>query len=159
MKDQEVFNDILTRAYRRMHRYTCAEASLQALLELWKLPLEENSWATAGYLGAITSGSTTCGLLIGSTVAIGYRCGQGIEGIPEENEDERQKAIHAVSELYSVFLDKFDSTDCKTLNQVDFRRGEEITDWMIAKGWKKTCDRFLNFTINKCVMMVEEGKL
>ena len=113
MKDQDVFNEILTQAYRRMHRYTCAEASLQALLTLWNLPLEEYSWATSGYLGAILSGETTCGLLIGSTIAIGFRCGQGKREIPEKCEDERNKAIQAVGDLYNDFLEGFGSTKCK----------------------------------------------
>ena len=53
MKEQDVLDEILTRAYKRMHRYTCAEASLQALLNLWDLAKEGHSWATAGYQGAI----------------------------------------------------------------------------------------------------------
>ena len=43
MNVQNNFDDILTRAYKRMHRYTCGEASLQALLELWDLPVNTNS--------------------------------------------------------------------------------------------------------------------
>lgn len=159
MDEQMKNDDILTRAYKRMHRYTCGEASLQALLELWDLPLETNSWGTAGYLGAIGSGNTTCGLLIGSSIAIGLKCGHGNQGIPEQNNDDREKAIQAVNELYNEFLTKFGSTDCQTLNKVDFRKGEEITEWMIQKGWKQTCDIFLNFTIKKCQSMVEDGKL
>ncbi|UCE14226.1 MAG: C_GCAxxG_C_C family protein [Candidatus Heimdallarchaeota archaeon] len=159
MSEQKNFNDILTRAYKRMHRYTCGEASLQALLELWDLPVDTNSWATAGYLGAIGSGNTTCGLLIGSSIGIGLRCGHGIQGTPEQNEDARQKAIQAVNELYNEFLTEFGSTDCKTLNKVDFREGEEISEWMIQKGWKQTCDVFLNFTMRKCLSMGKDGKL
>jgi len=49
MKEQDVVDEVLTQAYKRMHRYTCAEASLQALLTLWDLPKEGYSWATAGY--------------------------------------------------------------------------------------------------------------
>ncbi|MHA1996260.1 MAG: C-GCAxxG-C-C family protein [Candidatus Hodarchaeales archaeon] len=158
MENQEEFENILTKAYKRMHRYTCGEASLQALLELWGLPNEMASWSTSGYLGAIGSGSTTCGLLIGSTIGIGLQCGRNIGGIPEENEDEREKAIQAVNELYNGFLEKFGSTDCKTLNKVDFRKGEEITEWMIQRGWKQTCDIFLNYTMRKCSSMMEEGK-
>ncbi|MFX0014799.1 MAG: C-GCAxxG-C-C family protein [Promethearchaeota archaeon] len=159
MIKQKKFDDILTRAYKRMHRYTCAEASLQALLELWDLPIDSYSWATAGYLGAIGSGNTTCGLLIGSSIAIGFQCGQEMQGVPEENEDAREKAIQTINEVYSEFLEKFGSTDCKTINKVDFRNGEEISKWMTQKGWKQTCDLFLNFTMRKCLSMMEDGKL
>ncbi len=155
---EDEFEEILTQAYKRMHRYSCAEASLQALMALWKLP-EQYSWATAGYLGAITSGQTSCGLLIGSSIAIGFRSGQKVKGIPELNERERSRAIHAVNELYSEFLKKFQSSDCKTLSEVDFVKPEEIAQWTISKGWKKTCDIYLHFVINKCAQMAEMGIL
>ncbi|MFX0116249.1 MAG: C-GCAxxG-C-C family protein [Candidatus Hodarchaeota archaeon] len=142
-----------------MHRYTCAEASLQALLALWELPLNDFSWATAGYSGAILSGDTTCGLLIGSSIAINLRCGQGKASIPEDHEEDRQKAIQAVGELYTDFIKKFGSTQCKTLTQVDFSKGEELVDYIIHKKWKQTCDGFLNFAFRKCATMAKEGKI
>ncbi|MFX0124835.1 MAG: C-GCAxxG-C-C family (seleno)protein [Candidatus Hodarchaeota archaeon] len=159
MTDQETFNDILTQAYKRMHRYTCAEASLQALLSLWNLPLEEYSWATGGYLGAIMSGKTTCGLLIGSSAAIGFRCGQEKKGVPEKYEEERNMAVQAVGELYSDFLEEFGSTKCKELSRTDFSKGEEIGQYITTKGWKQTCDTFLKHVLEKCKSMAEEGKV
>lgn len=156
MNQQDKFEEILTQAYKRMHRYTCAEASLQALMALWNLP-KQYSWATAGYLGAISSGQTSCGLLIGSSVAIGFRIGQEVEGIPEANDRERSRAIQAVNALYSQFLEKFGSSDCKTLSEVDFLKSEEIAKWTMSRGWKKTCDVYLHFVINKCAQMAQEG--
>ncbi len=155
----ERFDEILTQAYKRMHRYSCAEASLQALQTFWNLPLENYSWATAGYLGAITSGKTTCGLLIGSSVAIGLRCGQGKEGIPEKHEDEREKAILAVNELYRDFLEQFENTDCYSLCHYDLSKGEEVVNYIAKKGWKGTCDDFLKFIIEKCLQLEEDGKI
>jgi len=151
MKEQDYIDTVLTEAYRRMHRYTCAEASLQALLTLWNLPKEDCSWATAGYLGAILSDHTTCGVLIGSSIAIGVRCGQGKIGIPEEHEAERAKAIKEVNNLYKDFMKEFGSTDCRTLNQLDFSNSEKFAQWTVSKGWKKTCDVFLDFAIKKCI--------
>ncbi len=90
---------------------------------------------------------------------MGLRSGQELKGIPEENDDARQTTINAVVELYDAFLEKFGTTNCKTLNQVDFRDGEQLTDWMIQKGWKKTCDIFLDFTMRKCTALTEEGKI
>jgi hypothetical protein len=159
MVPTNVFDEILTQAYKRMHRYTCAEASLQALLSQWNLPVEEYSWATGGYLGAIMSGDTTCGLLIGSSIAIGFRCGQGKNKIPENCEDERNRAIQAVGELYNDFLEEFSSTKCKDLCQTDFSKGEEINQYIATKGWKQTCDVFLAHVLRKCKSMAEEGKI
>ena len=153
MKDQETFDTILTNAltnaFRRMHRYTWAEASLQGLQALWDPPIDGYSWATAGYMGAISSGHTTCGLLIGSSIAIGLLCCQGKQGIPEENESERNRAVKAVGELYSEFLSEFGSTDCKELSQVDFSKSDEVIGYIQNKGWKKTCDIYLQFVLNR----------
>jgi hypothetical protein len=160
MKEQAVLDDILTQSYKRMHRYSCAEASLQALLALWDMPKEGYSWATAGYEGAILSGQTTCGLLIGSSIAISLRCGQGKKEIPEEHETERGKAILLINDLYNDFLKKFGSTECKTLNEgTDFSNPDETADWAINKKYKQTCDVFLKFVFEKCVKMAEEEKI
>ncbi|MFW9907157.1 MAG: C-GCAxxG-C-C family (seleno)protein [Candidatus Thorarchaeota archaeon] len=154
----EQFDETLTQAYKRMHRYTCAEASLQALLNLWDLKNPELSWATAGYLGAILSGETTCGLLIGSSVAIGLRCGQGMSSIPEDNPEKRGAAIEAVTELYTDFKDKFSSTTCKTLSKVDFSDGDQLGEYIVEKKWKSTCDLFLDYVLRKVASMAESGK-
>ena len=132
---------------------------MQGLQALWDLPPKGYSWATAVYMGAILSGQTTCGLLIGSSIAIGLRCGQGREGIPEKHEQERNKAIHAVYELYSDFLKEFGSTDCKTLCNCDWSNPEELNRYIQNKGWKNTCDIFLKFVVNKCIELAEKEKL
>jgi len=132
---------------------------LQGLQAMWDLPPKGYSWATAGYMGAISSGQTTCGLLIGSSIAIGLRYGQGKEGIPEEHEQERNKATHAVCELYSDFLKEFGSTDCKKLSHCDFSNPEELNRYIQNKGWKNTCDIFLKFVVNKCIELAEKEKL
>ncbi len=151
MKEEKDVEEIVKQAYRRMHRYTCAEASLQALLDIWELPKENISWATAGYLGAILSGHTTCGVLIGSSIAIGIRHGRGKKGIPEESEAERTAAITEVNNLYKEFINEFGSTDCKTINHLDFTNSEAFAKWTVSKGWKKTCDAFLDFVIRKYI--------
>ena len=132
---------------------------MQGLQALWDLPLKGYTWATAGYMGAILSGQTTCGLLIGSSIAIGLRSGQGKEGIPEAHEQERSKTIHAVGELYSDFLKEFGSTDCKTLSNCDWSNPEELNRYIQNKGWKNTCDIFLKFVIHKCIEMADKGTI
>lgn len=158
MNNPESINEIMTAAFKRMHRYTCAEASLQALLELWGLPIKGNSWATAGYSGAILSGKTTCGLLIGGTNAIGLRYGLEKDSRPEEEAEARGKAIEAVNALFKAFIEKFGATDCKTLCKVDYQDPDQIAGWIQSKGWKSTCDVFLDFVINKCRSIMDGKK-
>ena len=126
---------------------------MQGLQAAWELPLKGYSWATGGYMGAIFSGQTVCGLLIGSSIAIGLRYGQGKEGVPEEHEEDRERAIQAVGELYRDFLQEFGSTDCKTLSKCDWSNSEDVKRWVQEKGWKSTCDVYLKFAMNKCVEM------
>ncbi len=159
MKDKEEFDNIFTKAFKRMHRYTCAEASLQCLLEMWDLPNEKLSWATGGYMGAISSGSTTCGLLIGSTIAIGFRCGRETNNIPELNTNERSRAIKAVKKLYEEFLKEFKETECKKLLKYDFSNPKEAVEYAQKKVYKSTCDLFLEFVIDKCNEMVENQEI
>jgi hypothetical protein len=85
-------------------------------------------------LGAISSGQATCGLLIGSSVALGLRCGQEMDGVPEEHEGERNRAIQAVAELYRDFLKEFHRTDCKTLSHCDFSDSKNLQQWVQDKG-------------------------
>ena len=126
---------------------------------MWDLPLKGYSWATGGYVGAVLTGQTTCGLLIGSSVAIGLRCGQGMDGVPEEHEDDRISAIIAIGDLYRDFRKEFDRTDCKTLSHCDFSDSTDLEQWIQDKGWKSTCDVYLKFVMNKCIEMAEEGKV
>jgi len=132
---------------------------LQGLQAIWSLPTEGYSWAAAGYMGAIASGQTTCGLLIGSGVAIGLRCGQGKKGIPEKNETERNRAIGAVGHLYQEFLKEFGSSDCRTLIQCDFSDPNDRGRYIQDKVWKETCDVFLQFVMNKCADMAASGRI
>ena len=110
-------------------------------------------------MGAILSGQTTCGLFIGSSVAIGFRCGQGKEGVPEEHEADRNRAIQTVEELYKDFLKEFGSVDCKTLSHCDFSDSKDFQQWVQYKGWKSTCDVYLKSVLNKCIEMAEAGKV
>ncbi len=105
------------------------------------------------------SGKTTCGLLIGSTIAIGLRCGEGKDGIPEEHQIERDKAINGVRRLYADFLKEFGSTDCQPLSHCDFSNPEDLSRYVQDKGWKNTCDIFLKFVMNKCTQMAEQKKI
>jgi hypothetical protein len=105
------------------------------------------------------SGETTCGLLIGSSVAIGLKCGLGKKSIPEEHPEDRGTAIEIVSELYNDFKEKFGSTSCKALCGVDFSDGDQLGAYIVEQKWKSTCDIFLDYPIRKLSKMNEDGKL
>lgn len=131
---------------------------MQGLQDLWGLPKDGYSWATAGYMGAISSGASTCGLLIGTGTAIGLRCGRGLQGLPEEHQEARQRANQEVNELYQSFIRKFGAADCRTLSGCDFSRPEDVQKYVQDKVWKETCDVYLRFVMTKCLEMAEAEK-
>jgi hypothetical protein len=108
-------------------------------------------------MGSIMSGKTVCGTLIGATTAIGLKCGEGKVGTPEENESERARAIETVEKLYRDFIDEFGSTDCATLCNCDFTNDDDVMAYIRNKGWKESCDHFLQFVLKSCAMMSERG--
>ena len=105
-------------------------------------------------MGAISSGQTTCCLLIGSSVANGFQCGQGKEGVPQEHEVDRNRTIDVVGELYRDFLKEFGSTECKVLCHSDFSNPEDVNQYIQKKVWKNSCDVFLDFVIKKCIKLL-----
>lgn len=126
---------------------------------MWNLPSEWYSWATAGYGGAIGSGQTTCGLLIGSSIAIGFRYGQGKDGIPNEFMEERKKANEAVGMLYEDFLKEYGSTHCQTLTGVDWSKPEDRERFRRDNIARTKCHIFLNFVMNRFIEITKEGKI
>lgn len=124
---------------------------MQGLREIWNLPRVDYTWAAAGYRGAIRSGNTTCGLLIGSSIAIGLRHGQGKEGVPMEDEETREQAIREVNELYRSFIDQFGNTLCSGLINCDLGTPEGQARYIEQKIYKDTCFNFFKFIMNRFI--------
>ncbi|MBA4367456.1 MAG: hypothetical protein C0403_07435 [Desulfobacterium sp.] len=157
--DNHSLDKIMTAAFLRTHRYSCAEATLQALQTIWDLPCTDNSWATAGFFGALCSGKSNCGLLVGTSVAIGLKCGQGLVGNPEENGPYRDKAIRAVDKLCKDFINEFGHADCKTVSGCDWSKPADVNRYVTEKIYKKICDPALSFVIDKCIAMEDDDNI
>ena len=113
-------------------------------------------WATAGYMGAIGSGQTTCGLLIGSMVAISLRHGQGKDCIPMADQTARGNAVKEVNALYRDFLKQFGASDCQVLTSVDFSKREDSVRYMEEKIYQTTCFKFFNFVMDRFVRIEQK---
>jgi hypothetical protein len=129
---------------------------LQGLQEIWDID-KEHSWAAAGYLGAINSGQTTCGLLIGSSIAIGLRNGKEQNCLPIENKTLRDKAIKEVNKLYNDFINKFKSTNCKKLTSCDFSKPEDLTKYTEKEIYKEKCFVFFKFVMNRFIEIEKQN--
>ncbi len=148
MQNQEQFEEILAKSFKRMHSSTCAEASLEGLLELWGIDPSQYAWAMAGYSGAIQSGTTTCGLIIGTSCALGFRNKRNLQGGPETNAKERKSAIKEVKRFYKAFLKEFGGTECKQLCGCDFSKPAGVARYISSKAWKTSCDQFFKFVMD-----------
>jgi len=109
------------------------------------------SWATAGYLGAINSGQTTCGLLIGSSIAIGLRHGKEKKCTPTEDEECRNRAVQEVNSLYMDFIHQFNTTLCKELIHCDFSNPVDAAKYIEKEVYKDKCFVFFNFVMNRFI--------
>ena len=109
----------------------------------------------AGYGGAISSGCTTCGFLIGTTIAIGLRVGRDKEHTPQEDLKNRAFAIMDVNDLYDDFIGEFGSTTCNILTGCDLSKEDDFKRFFEEEIPEKRCAKFMMFIMKR---LVEEKK-
>jgi len=108
-------------------------------------------WATAGYMGAINSGKTICGVLFGGSIYIGFLNGANSTGAPEIKDERRLNAIKSVNELFNGFTHRFGETDCTTLTGCDWSKKEDIKRYFKDEIYKNTCFRQFEYVVEKCI--------
>jgi hypothetical protein len=84
-------------------------------------------WATAGYMGAINSGKTICGILFGGSIYIGFLNGIDSTDAPKLKDKRRLNAIKSVNELFNGFINRFAETDCNALTGCDWSKKDDIS--------------------------------
>lgn len=108
-------------------------------------------WAAAGYMGAINSGKTICGVLFGACVFMGFLNGTSAVGAPELKDERRMNAIKSVNNLFNGFIDRFGKTDCASLTSCDWSKKEDIERYFKEEIYKNTCYRQFEFVVEKCI--------
>ena len=108
-------------------------------------------WATAGYMGAINSGRTICGVLFGGSIYIGFLNGIDSTDAPKLKDKRRMNAIKSVNELFNGFTNQFGKTDCTTLTGCDWSKPEDIKRYFKDEVYKDTCFRQFEYVIEKCI--------
>jgi hypothetical protein len=108
-------------------------------------------WATAGYMGAIDSGKTICGILFGGSIYLGFLNGKDATDAPELKDKRRLNAIKSVNELFKGFINQFGESDCKTLTGCDWSKKEDIKRYFKDQIYKDTCYRQFEYVVEKCI--------
>jgi hypothetical protein len=108
-------------------------------------------WAAAGYMGAINSGKTICGVLFGASIYLGYRNGADSAAAPQPKDGKRLAAIKSVKELFNGFINRFGETDCSALTGCDWSKKEDIKRYYKTEIYKDTCFRQFEYALEKCL--------
>ena len=108
-------------------------------------------WATAGYMGAINSGKTICGILFGASIYLGFLNGIDSTDEPKLKDEKRLSAIKSVNELFNGFITRFAETECKALTGCDWSKKDDIKRYFKDKVYEDTCYRQFEYVIEKCL--------
>ena len=109
-------------------------------------------WAAAGYMGAINSGKTICGILFGAAIYLGFANGRNSTTAPTLKDEGRLQAVKSVNNLFNGFISQFGETDCKALTGCDWSKEDDIKRYFKEEIYKNTCFRQFKFVIEKCLL-------
>jgi hypothetical protein len=108
-------------------------------------------WATVGYMGAVNSGKTICGILFGASIYLGFLNAKDSTDAPKLKDKRRLNAIKAVNELFNGFINQFGESDCKTLTGCDWRKKKDVKRYFKDQIYKDTCFRQFEYVVEKCI--------
>ena len=128
---------------------------MQVLRETMGWDAAPYQWSAAGYMGAIDSGKTICGLLFGGSIFLGYLAGaKSPEGPTLENED-RARAIASVKGLFQGFVERFGTTDCRMLTGCDFSQKTDVRRYFKENIYENTCYRQFDYVLKQCLAQLD----
>ena len=108
-------------------------------------------WAAVGFKGAVMSGKTTCGILFGAMIYLGYLHGINATGAPGHRDRRRKRAIASVEALFKGFSKQFGHTDCQTLTGCDWTRKRDLKRYYKEEIYKDTCFQQFKYVVEKCI--------
>ena len=117
--------------------------------EAYPLGDEDLLWAGTAFMGGIAGQQQApCGAVSASAVCLGlrHRCSLADK---EKAEQARLKARQDAGELVRAFIEKFGTINCRDLLGFDFSDTEAARRFRESGIWKETCDKYVQFTIEK----------
>lgn len=108
-------------------------------------------WAAAGYMGAINSGKTICGILYGASIYLGFLNGRNSAEAPKLKGEGRLQAIKSVNKLFDGFIGHFGDTDCKALTGCDWSKADDVKRYFKDEIYINTCFRQFEYVVKQCL--------
>ena len=98
------------------------------------------------------SGKTTCGILFGAMIYLGYLNGINATAAPGHRDRRRKRAITSVEKLFTGFAKRFGHTDCQTLTGCDWTRKKDVRRYFKDEVSKKTCFPQFEYVVEMCIV-------
>ena len=101
----------------------------------------DNVWAVHGYGGAIRSGQSDCGVLVGGMAALGLMAGEQARARGMTASQAAQWATALVKEYYELFIAEFKTINCRALTGIDFSVDEQVQRYYRERARQEACLR------------------
>jgi hypothetical protein len=108
-------------------------------------------------MGAIGSGRTICGTLVGGLLFVGFFQGSNATDAPEVQDEGRTRAIGSVRRLFDGFAERFGDTDCTTLTGCDWSKKEDRQRYYKEEVYKGTCYTYFEYVLDHCLNEIMDG--
>ncbi len=147
--------------------HNCAQCTLVAIQKVSGLKNDGLSKASTGFAGGIGGIQSVCGVLTGSSLALGMKYGRDIsflEGPPKAALKKQEEAVEQVSRLAKWFEREFGTIICGELRESHM--GTSLSrdvpwqnEWANQLGMQERCAEFASKTARRVLAMLDDPNL
>ena len=123
--------------------YGCAEATLVALKEHFRLPNASDSTEAMALNGGIAYSGGTCGAITGAALALGRLAGTRID----DHAEAKRTTRHLMQALMAEFVTEFGAVTCRELTGFDLVADHD--GFMESGVWESGCMAQLAFVVER----------
>jgi C_GCAxxG_C_C family probable redox protein len=123
--------------------YGCAETTLVALQEHFRLPDSGDSSAAMALNGGIAYSGGPCGAITGAALALGRLAG---ERVADHNEAKRV-ARRLTQDLMGAFEQQFGATGCRDLTGYDMLADHDA--FLASDVWRTSCMEQISYAVDR----------
>lgn len=129
--------------------YHCGPSVMQVMWEAYGLENQDFLWAAIPFMGGISGHQQApCGAVSASAVCLGLKNRSSLAD-KEAAKLGRKKARYYAAKLVGDFENRFGDITCGGLLGIDFSIPGEYQKFQQSGVWKKTCENYVQFIIEK----------